>query len=95
MISQSDLLRACRNRTPDSFAPDGAPLYFIPASHVLPYHYRRRAPTINRIGADPLALVGDTGEGKLSSRPSVAVAAAGDSTASNSETHEIHNEGRN
>ncbi len=29
-MNQSDILRAVRNRIPDSFAPDGAPLYFVP-----------------------------------------------------------------
>ncbi len=40
-MNQSALLAAVRRRAPDSFAPDGAPLRFIPVSHVLPFNFRR------------------------------------------------------
>ncbi len=32
MISQSDLLRAVQLRAPDSFAPNGDPLLFVPVA---------------------------------------------------------------
>ena len=43
-MNRAQQLAAIRTRTPDSIAPDGGMLRFIPISQVHPYHCSRRAP---------------------------------------------------